>query len=64
MANRKSPTKREYINRILSYAREEDKPFNEHRQQRKLPAVAHSDNDDKGEKRVEPHARSEDKRVV
>ena len=43
---------------------EEDKPFNEYRQQRKLPAVAHSDNDAKGEKRVEPHARSEDKRVV
>lgn len=30
MANRKSPTKREYINRILSYAHEEDKPFLEH----------------------------------
>ena len=27
MANRKSPTKREYFNRILSYAKEEDVPF-------------------------------------
>ena len=30
MANRKSPTKREYLNRILSYAREEDIPFITH----------------------------------
>ena len=44
--------------------REEDEPLDEHRQERKLPAVTHSQNDAVREEGVESHPRRQHERVV